>query len=55
VALAALGLLGSTADVHGSAVITGRQIVGTDDRELRTLRGAAAGMVLQDPRAHSTR
>jgi peptide/nickel transport system ATP-binding protein len=49
VALAALGLLGSTADVHGSAVITGRQIVGTDDRELRTLRGAAAGMVFQEP------
>ena len=49
VALAALGLLGSTADVHGSAVITGRQIIGTDDRELRTLRGAAAGMVFQEP------
>jgi len=49
VALAALGLLGSTADVHGSAVIAGRQIVGTDDRELRTLRGAAAGMVFQEP------
>jgi peptide/nickel transport system ATP-binding protein len=49
VALAALGLLGSTADVRGSAVIAGRQITGADDRELRTLRGAAAGMVFQEP------
>jgi peptide/nickel transport system ATP-binding protein len=49
VALAALGLLGSSAEVCGSAIIAGRQTIGADDRELRTLRGAAAGMVFQEP------
>jgi peptide/nickel transport system ATP-binding protein len=49
VALAAMGLLGSTADVRGSAVIAGRQTIGVDDRELRTLRGAGVGMVFQEP------
>lgn len=49
VALAALGLLGSTAQVRGSAVIAGRQTIGVDGRELRSLRGAVAGMVFQEP------
>jgi peptide/nickel transport system ATP-binding protein len=49
VALAALGLLGSTADVHGSAELDGDEIVGADDRQLRAVRGALVGMVFQEP------
>ncbi|MET0475551.1 MAG: ABC transporter ATP-binding protein [Mycobacterium sp.] len=49
VALAAVGLLGASADVRGSAVLDGKQITGASDRELRTLRGAVAGMVFQEP------
>jgi len=49
VALAALGLLGSTADVRGSAKLEGDEVVGADDRHLRAVRGSAAGMVFQEP------
>ncbi|HEY0248085.1 MAG TPA: ABC transporter ATP-binding protein [Gryllotalpicola sp.] len=49
VALAALGLLGSTAVVGGSAVVGGVDVVGAGERELQRLRGSAASMVFQEP------
>jgi peptide/nickel transport system ATP-binding protein len=49
VALAALGLLGCTAEVRGNVSVDGRHIIGASDRDLRTVRGAAAGMVFQEP------
>jgi peptide/nickel transport system ATP-binding protein len=49
VALAALGLLGSTAVVGGSAVVGGIPVVGAGDRELQRMRGRVASMVFQEP------
>ncbi|GAB5471096.1 MAG: ABC transporter ATP-binding protein [Rhodospirillales bacterium] len=48
-ALAALGLLGSTAKVQGSTRFEGREILGLDDRRLSALRGSGVGVIFQDP------
>jgi peptide/nickel transport system ATP-binding protein len=48
-ALAVMGLLPSTAEVTGSVLVGDRQVVGADDRALRSLRGRAVAMVFQDP------
>ncbi|GAA4501858.1 ABC transporter ATP-binding protein [Actinoallomurus oryzae] len=48
-ALALLGLLPPGASATGSAVLDGTELVGRDERALRRIRGARAGMVFQDP------
>jgi len=48
--LALLGLLPShSSSVTGSAVFAGQELIGTPDRQLRSVRGAKVGMVFQDP------
>ncbi|RIQ34937.1 ABC transporter ATP-binding protein [Jiangella rhizosphaerae] len=47
--LALLGLLPGTADVRGSAVFDGAELIGRSEEELRKVRGAGIGMVFQDP------
>jgi oligopeptide/dipeptide ABC transporter ATP-binding protein len=48
--LAITGLLaGTSAQVSGSAVLDGTELVGADDRTLRGIRGNRIGMVFQDP------
>lgn len=49
VALAALGLLGATAQVSGSISIDGTDVVAASEKELRRLRGRIASMVFQEP------
>ncbi|WP_026875511.1 ABC transporter ATP-binding protein [Jiangella gansuensis] len=48
--LALLGLLpAAVADVRGSAVFAGRELIGRGEEELRGVRGAGIGVVFQDP------
>lgn len=49
--VAALSLLGlhHGADVTGSALFEGRELIGASERELRALRGTEIGLVFQDP------
>ncbi|WP_066521023.1 dipeptide ABC transporter ATP-binding protein [Curtobacterium ammoniigenes] len=49
VALAALGLLGSTAVLGGSVSLAGEAMLGLDDRQLAALRGNVVSMVFQEP------
>lgn len=46
---AIMGLLPPTATCTGSIALNGRQLVGLPDAELAALRGAAVGMVFQNP------
>ncbi|GAA3892632.1 hypothetical protein GCM10022381_37890 [Leifsonia kafniensis] len=48
-ALALTGLLAPGLGASGSVVLDGREIIGTDERELVTLRGRVAAVVFQDP------
>ncbi|GII79864.1 putative ABC transporter ATP-binding protein [Sphaerisporangium rufum] len=48
-ALAAMGLLPRHAEVRGSVLLHGRELVGARDRELAAVRGRAMAMVFQDP------
>ncbi len=50
-ALAAMGLLPSSATVSGSVRLGGTEIVGAEDRALSALRGSRISMVFQDPLA----
>ncbi|MEO0999981.1 MAG: ABC transporter ATP-binding protein, partial [Pseudomonadota bacterium] len=47
--LAALGLLGGSARVEGSAVYEGQELVGLPQRALAGIRGGRAAMIFQDP------
>lgn len=47
--LALLGLLPGTADVSGSAIFDGDELIGRSEEELRKVRGAGIGVVFQDP------
>ena len=47
--LAALGLLGRSADVTGSVRFDGRELLTLPDEELRALRGREIAMIFQDP------
>ncbi len=47
--LAMLGLLPSTAQIGGSAVFKGQQLVGMRTDELRKIRGNKIAMIFQDP------
>lgn len=49
-ASALLGLLPTTAQVTGSVQLSGIELVGAPEHELRRLRGNAVGLVPQDPR-----
>jgi oligopeptide/dipeptide ABC transporter ATP-binding protein len=46
---ALMGLLPPTAQVTGSIVFDGRELVGLPEREMRSLRGGDIAMVFQDP------
>ena len=46
---AVMGLLPDSAQVSGSVLLDGRELVGLDDDELRSLRGDTVSMVFQDP------
>nr|BFE59763.1 ABC transporter ATP-binding protein [Dactylosporangium thailandense] len=46
---AVLGLLPANADVSGSVVLGGTEVIGAHPRTLRRLRGTAAAMVFQEP------
>jgi ABC-type glutathione transport system ATPase component len=48
-AAALLGLLPTEANITGSIVFRGREIVGRTSRELRSIRGCDVAMVHQDP------
>lgn len=48
-ALAVLGLLPAEAEVTGSIVFNGRELVGLADRELAAIRGDQIGIVFQEP------
>lgn len=48
-ALAVMGLLSDNAEVEGSIVFKGRELVGAPDKELRRLRGSQLAMVFQEP------
>lgn len=53
--LAIAGLLGrDRATVQGSATFEGRDLLGADSRELRSIRGNRIGFVFQDPMASLT-
>ena len=47
--LALIGLLPETANVTGSVLLEGKELIGASDRELSTLRGNSIGMVFQEP------
>jgi peptide/nickel transport system ATP-binding protein len=49
VALAAMGLLPSTARVSGRVCVAGTEVVGAREAELARLRGRTASMVFQEP------
>ncbi|WP_040163720.1 ABC transporter ATP-binding protein [Microbacterium gorillae] len=49
-ALAILGLLPTNADVSGSIVWNGRELVGLRDRAMADVRGDEIGIVFQEPR-----
>ncbi|MFC4223068.1 ABC transporter ATP-binding protein [Lysinibacter cavernae] len=48
-ALAILGLLPAEAEVGGSILFNGRELVGCSDRELAAIRGDQIGIVFQEP------
>ena len=48
-ALALMGLLPGSAEVHGAIRFQGRDLAGLDDDEMRALRGDRISMVFQDP------
>jgi len=48
-ALAMLGLLPGTAEITGSAIFDGADLVGMKSKELRTYRGRRIAMIFQDP------
>jgi peptide/nickel transport system ATP-binding protein len=50
-ARAAVGLRPSDAAVQGSITLSGREIAGASEADLRSVRGSAAAMVFQDPHA----
>ena len=47
--LALLGLLPRSAEVTGSAMFQGEQLIGMSDKRLRSLRGRKIAMIFQDP------
>jgi peptide/nickel transport system ATP-binding protein len=47
--LAALGLLGGRARIHGEVLFEGRNLVGATAGELEAVRGARIAMIFQDP------
>jgi len=47
--LAAMGLLPSTATVHGSVMLDGVQLVGASAKQMRSVRGRLLSMIFQDP------
>jgi len=48
-ALALMGLLPGSAEVHGAIRFQGRDLAGLDDDDMRALRGDRISMVFQDP------
>ncbi|HPX36067.1 MAG TPA: ABC transporter ATP-binding protein [Mycobacterium sp.] len=48
-AMAVIGLLPSYAEVSGSVLLEGRELLGMSDAELSKIRGARIGTVFQDP------
>ena len=48
-AMATMGLLPKNASVRGSIVVDGTQVVGLDQRTLRSLRGRLASVIFQEP------
>jgi oligopeptide/dipeptide ABC transporter ATP-binding protein len=48
-ALALVGLLPSSAVVAGSVRLSGRELLGRDERELRAIRGATISIIFQEP------
>jgi microcin C transport system ATP-binding protein len=48
-ALSLVGLLGRTAEVSGSALYQGRQMIGADGATLRTIRGNDISFIFQEP------
>ena len=48
-ALATLGLLPKNANVRGSIVVDGTEVVGLNKRDLRSLRGRLASVIFQEP------
>jgi oligopeptide/dipeptide ABC transporter ATP-binding protein len=46
---ALMGLLPGTATITGSIRLDGRELIGLDEKQLRTLRGGDIAMVFQDP------
>ena len=48
-AKAVLGLLPTTATATGSVRVTGQEVLGLDERALRSVRGAKVAMVFQEP------
>jgi peptide/nickel transport system ATP-binding protein len=49
IALAMMGLLPDNADVRGSIMANGQQVVGLDKRALRAMRGNHVSMIFQEP------
>jgi len=49
VAFATMGLLAGNATTGGRIVVGGADVVGADERELRSVRGRTAAMVFQEP------
>ena len=48
-AMALLGLLPRSARVSGSAVFEGDELIGMDQKDLRSIRGNRVSMIFQDP------
>ncbi|HUF99798.1 MAG TPA: ATP-binding cassette domain-containing protein, partial [Ilumatobacter sp.] len=48
-AMAAMGLLPRNASVRGSIVVDGTEVIGLDERSLRSLRGRLASVIFQEP------
>ncbi len=47
--LAVMGLLPETAQVTGSALVLGQQVLGLDDAAISAIRGKSVAMIFQDP------
>lgn len=47
--LAVMGLLPATARVGGSVRLRGRELIGTDEKSLRRVRGSELSMIFQEP------
>ena len=48
-ALATMGLLPKNANVRGSIIVDGTEVIGLDKRALRSLRGRLASVIFQEP------